>query len=154
MLTNPKFYLIGIPTLILISFVLLKVIAATAKRPSRDPSATSLTPCPDSPNCVCSDDPRDSHNITPLKFNGDPPTALTKIKSILEELGGSQVKATDQYVWFEFRTPLVGFTDDVECRLNSQANQIEIRSASRVGHSDLGANRKRVETIRAAFEKK
>jgi len=51
----------------------------------------------------------------------------------------------------EFRSPLFSFTDDVECRLDAAAHQIEIRSASRAGHSDLGANRKRVEAIRTAF---
>lgn len=70
---------------------------------------------------------------------------------MLQELGGEEVRSSEQYLWFEFRTPLIGFVDDVECRLNRTEQQIEIRSASRIGHSDMGANRKRVEAIRQAF---
>jgi uncharacterized protein (DUF1499 family) len=45
----------------------------------------------------------------------------------------------------------MGFVDDVEFFLDEGANVIHVRSASRLGQSDLGVNRKRVETIRAKF---
>jgi len=45
------------------------------------------------------------------------------------------------------------YVDDVELRLDENKQLIHVRSASRVGHSDLGANRKRVARIRAAFGK-
>ena len=60
--------------------------------------------------------------------------------------------ATPTYLRAEFRSRLFRFVDDVELLVDPEAARIEIRSASRVGHSDLGVNRKRVEVIRAAFE--
>ncbi|HEY9596037.1 MAG TPA: DUF1499 domain-containing protein, partial [Cyanophyceae cyanobacterium] len=45
----------------------------------------------------------------------------------------------------------MGFVDDVEFFLDDNANVIQVRSASRLGESDLGVNRKRIETIRAEF---
>ena len=43
------------------------------------------------------------------------------------------------------------FVDDLECRLDAENRVIHVRSASRVGYSDLGVNRKRVERLRARF---
>ncbi|CAB1059228.1 hypothetical protein D1BOALGB6SA_3986 [Olavius sp. associated proteobacterium Delta 1] len=44
------------------------------------------------------------------------------------------------------------FVDDVELLFSDEKNLIHVKSASRIGYSDLGANRKRVERIRLAFE--
>jgi uncharacterized protein (DUF1499 family) len=44
------------------------------------------------------------------------------------------------------------FVDDVEFLLVPAERVIHVRSASRVGYSDLGTNRKRVEALRAKFE--
>jgi uncharacterized protein (DUF1499 family) len=43
------------------------------------------------------------------------------------------------------------FVDDVEFYIDERANLIHFRSASRLGYSDMGVNRKRMETIRASF---
>ena len=66
--------------------------------------------------------------------------------------GASPISVRADYLHFEFRSRLFGFVDDVECVWNAERSQIEIRSASRVGSSDLGANRKRVEAIRRELE--
>jgi len=42
----------------------------------------------------------------------------------------------------------MGFVDDVEFLLDEKAGVIHVRSASRLGRSDFGVNRDRVETIR------
>ncbi|MGJ8634504.1 MAG: DUF1499 domain-containing protein [Luteolibacter sp.] len=107
----------------------------------------SLAACPDSPNCVCSENGAGGHAIEPVSFQGDAGAAWSKLQTVLQESGGEEVRTSEQYLWFEFRTPLIGFIDDVECRLNRTQQLIEIRSASRVGHSDLGTNRKRLDTI-------
>ncbi len=46
----------------------------------------------------------------------------------------------------------MGFVDDFEAHVGPGARVIELRSASRLGYSDFGVNRKRVEAIRTAFE--
>ncbi|MFT5109929.1 MAG: hypothetical protein ACI8XO_004897 [Verrucomicrobiales bacterium] len=151
MLANPKFWLLSLVAIGLILFLALLALSFTAKQPARPESISQLLPCPDSPNCVCSEETRSSHVIAPLAYAGEATVAWSRLKSVLAELGATEVRADDSYLWFEFRTSIFRFTDDVECRLNQDAQQIEIRSASRVGRSDLGANKKRVEAIRAAF---
>jgi uncharacterized protein (DUF1499 family) len=56
------------------------------------------------------------------------------------------------YLHVEMRSLMFRFVDDVEFSLAASAGLIHVRSASRVGYSDFGVNRKRVERIRAAFD--
>ena len=62
----------------------------------------------------------------------------------------SLVTATDDYLHAVCRTRL-GFTDDLECQLCRPAGVIHVRSASRLGYYDFGANRTRVEALRRAL---
>ena len=116
----------------------------------------SLAPCPDKPNCVCSEFGEDpAHYIAPLDYSGVPSEkAMGKLLQIIEELGGEVVVANKEYMAATFSSSLFGFVDDVEFRLEPSQKRIQIRSASRVGHSDLGVNRKRVETMTRSYHKK
>ena len=58
------------------------------------------------------------------------------------------VKEEENYLYAEFATKIMGYVDDVEFYVDQEANAIQVRSASRLGQSDLGVNRERVETIR------
>ena len=112
-----------------------------------------LAPCPDSPNCVATRAESDEHKIEPLQFTAVPDEAFDRLKRIVAAMSGSRiVTADDDYFHAEFRSRLLGFVDDVEFRLDDSAGVIHFRSASRVGHSDLGANRARMEEIRERFE--
>jgi len=115
----------------------------------------TLSPCPDKPNCVCSEFVEAAaHYIAPLNFSGVPSEeAWSDISQIVEELGGKIAVASDEYIAATFESSLFGFIDDVECRLEPSKERIQIRSASRVGHSDLGVNRKRVEMMTRLFAK-
>jgi uncharacterized protein (DUF1499 family) len=115
--------------------------------------AGALTPCPDKPNCVCSEFEKDTaHYIAPLDYSGAPPErAWGDLLQIIEELGGKVIAADDEYIAATFSSPLFDFVDDVECRLEASEGRIQIRSASRMGHSDLGVNRKRVEAMARLF---
>jgi uncharacterized protein (DUF1499 family) len=108
-----------------------------------------LRPCPDSPNCVCSFDTDDEHAIAPLDGGNDPAATFDRLRVLLQSMSRVQV-VTDEgnYLHAGFTTPLLRFVDDVEFLLDADAGVIHIRSASRVGHSDLGVNRKRVEQLR------
>ena len=118
--------------------------------------AETLTPCPDKPNCVCSEFEKDTtHYIAPLDYSGAPPEqAWGDLLQIIEELGGEIAAADDEYIAATFSSSLFGFVDDVECRLEAFEKRIQIRSASRVGHSDLGVNRKRVEAMARFFRER
>ena len=108
-----------------------------------------LRPCPSSPNCVCSQDEDAGHHIEPLAFSGEPSDAWNRVHDlILTQPRTRVVSRDDHYFHVEFTTPLLRFVDDVEFLLEESASVIHIRSASRVGHSDLGANRKRLEALR------
>ena len=108
-----------------------------------------LTPCPDSPNCVCSQDPDPGHQIEPLAFDSSPNKAFAQLKTILTDMDNAEIiNETRTYIYAEFTSSLLGFVDDVEFYLDKRAKVIQVRSASRLGKSDLGANQSRVNSIR------
>jgi len=99
--------------------------------------------CPDSPNCVSSFDDRDSHYIAPIAGT------LTEIKYVLAQVSGARIiREQGNYLYAEFTTRLIGFVDDVEFLADPALGVVHMRSASRLGHSDLGANRARIESLR------
>lgn len=111
-----------------------------------------LTSCPSSPNCVSSQDSDAEHQIEPLAYTGNSKEAFDRLKSIVKSL--DQVKIVEEksdYLYAEFTSKLMGFVDDVEFYLDESAEVIQVRSASRLGQSDLGVNRQRIQTIRSKF---
>ncbi|MBW4465600.1 MAG: DUF1499 domain-containing protein [Pegethrix bostrychoides GSE-TBD4-15B] len=114
---------------------------------------SKLAVCPNTPNCVSSQMPDSDaeHKINPLAYNSAPAEALAKLKSIITSMERSEIiSETGDYIYAEFASALMGYVDDVEFYVDpSQPNQIQVRSASRLGQSDLGVNRKRIEEIRS-----
>jgi uncharacterized protein (DUF1499 family) len=109
-----------------------------------------LSPCPSSPNCVCSQDTDASHQIAPLTYSTSPAQAMADLKRIIQAQPKTQiVTESANYLYAEFTSGLMGFVDDVEFYLDEVASVIQVRSASRLGKSDLGVNRKRIEMIRS-----
>lgn len=110
-----------------------------------------LTPCPGTPNCVCSQDAGVRH-IAPLSFDDPADEAWLRLKAVVGQLPRTRiVAATEGYLRAECTSRVFRFVDDVEFLLDREAGVIHVRSASRAGRSDLGVNRRRVETIRVAF---
>jgi uncharacterized protein (DUF1499 family) len=126
---------------------------------SRDPGpvgvvAGRLGDCPESPNCVHSQSAASDaeHAVAPLAFEGDPEAAFERLLRLAIDADGAELVARDPgYAHLVYRTRLMRFADDVEFLLEREARVIHVRSASRVGWSDLGANRARVESLRARF---
>ena len=114
----------------------------------------ALKPCPASPNCVSSLAEEDStHRVPPLRWTGDLPQAKDRLRHAVLAAGNATFVAVENTYWhIEFRSRLFRFVDDVEFLFEPRAKLIHVRSASRVGRSDLGVNRKRVEKIRAFFQ--
>lgn len=115
-----------------------------------------LTPCPDKPNCVCSEFPDDSAHVIgsiPLP-EGRGEESLVVMKNVIESLGGKIQSTDENYLAATFTSKFFRFTDDVEIRLDTEASLMHVRSASRAGRGDMGANLARVEEIRALFEEK
>jgi len=111
-----------------------------------------LAPCPESPNCVSSFSTDQEHGIAPLFYSSSAPDAMADLKKIILNMKRTRiVRESDTYLYVEFTSALWRFVDDVEFSLDAAAKRIDVRSASRVGHSDMGVNRKRVEEIRTAW---
>jgi uncharacterized protein (DUF1499 family) len=109
-----------------------------------------LTSCPASPNCVSSYATDERHRIAPFSFNSAPDAAFSRLKQILSQRGDVTVVAEQVgYLHVEFHTRL--FVDDGEFLLDREHQVIQVRSASRLGYSDLGKNRSRMEEIRQAL---
>jgi uncharacterized protein (DUF1499 family) len=114
-----------------------------------------LAPVVNKPNNVSSQaDINDrAHYIPPLKFTGDVTAGFQKLVKVVQAQPRASVVTQDgQYLYAEFSTPLMGFVDDVEFLLAPEQRLIHMRSAARLGYSDLGVNRKRAESVRAQFE--
>ena len=137
--------------LFLLLFAVLGYISRSDKAPGLLDGA--LSPCPDKPNCVCSEHRDDSaHFIEPLPIADTPVVvAMQKLEKIISALGGRLETSRENYIAATFSSSLFGFVDDVEARADADARVLHLRSASRIGHGDLGANRKRVEEIRRRF---
>ena len=112
-----------------------------------------LRPLAGTPNGVSSESTNVIVRIEPLGFKGSPASAWAILKGVVQEHGGVVHEAGSNYLWSTFTVPLFGFVDDVEFRLSPEEGVIHVRSSSRLGFSDLGVNRGRVETLRAAFQK-
>jgi len=111
-----------------------------------------LAPCPATPNCVSSQSRDKAHKIEPLAYATSTTQAMTDLKKVV--LGMKRVKIIEEgdfYIRAEFTSALWRFVDDVEFYFDESAKLIQVRSASRLGKSDFGVNRKRVEVIRAAW---
>ncbi len=90
--------------------------------------------------------------IAPLALNGDGRATLAKIKAIVQATPGTAViKSEGDYLYAQYTTRLMKYVDDVEFWFDPANGVVQVRSASRIGKSDLGANRKRVEALRAAL---
>ena len=104
------------------------------------------------PNSVSSFATTETHRIDPIRFTGEPAGAFARLRAIVAaQSGATPVTTRPDYLYAEYSTPMLGFVDDVEFLLDAAAGVIHVRSASRLGHTDFGMNRKRVETIREAF---
>lgn len=112
-----------------------------------------LSQCPDKANCVCSEHMSDSrHYVEPIGFTKNSPAyTLLLLKEVIQEMGGTVQEMSEDYLAATFTSAIFRFVDDLEIRLDESDKVIHIRSASRVGYSDLGVNKKRVESLRALF---
>jgi len=136
----------------LVSFGML-IAGCTGARPANlGVHDRKLAPCPASPNCVSSQGIDREHAIEPLRFAGPSTEAMDRLKRAIRGMKRARIiTETGSYIHAEITSALFRFVDDLEFLLDERAAVIHVRSASRVGHSDLGVNRKRVEDIRAAM---
>ncbi len=109
-----------------------------------------LAACPSSPNCVSSQSKEKGQYLAPLTGPGDPQQLWARLQHILSTRHDTvMVQQDPDYIRVEFHTTF--FIDDGEFLLDASRGLIHCRSASRLGYSDLGKNRRRLEQIRRAL---
>jgi uncharacterized protein (DUF1499 family) len=110
--------------------------------------------CPNSPNCVSSQAHATDreHYIAPFKIKGNITEAWAALKKTLTSQSRTVITRESAEALHAEATSLVfRFVDDIDVILDAEAHLLHIRSASRIGYSDLGVNRKRVEALRSAL---
>lgn len=132
----------------------LGLVTMTLNTPSlANEAAKKLALCPNSPNCVSSQASNADHYIAPFKITGKPEEAWAAFKQTLAGLDRTVItEATDKSLHAEATSLILRFVDDIHAILDSEGKLIHIRSASRIGYSDLGVNRKRVEALRLRLQ--
>ncbi len=132
--------------LILSLFILVLGSITMAKNP--------ISSCPDKPNCVCSTDSTAYAKISPLPYQGSIEKTKETIIKIMNSMERTEMKKNEgPYLHFTTKTRLLRFTDDIEFFIDEENKATQVKSASRTGHSDFSVNRKRVEHIRAEWQK-
>ena len=128
----------------------MSLIACNGTRPANlGIKGGRLAPCPWTPNCVSSDAADTSHGVAAFRLNAPPEQAWRALRSALESLPRVGIVAiTEDYIHAECSSAVFGFVDDLELNLRAQENLISVRSAARLGYSDFGVNRRRVENLR------
>jgi len=115
-------------------------------------SSGQLIDCPDSPNCVSTQTKKEKAQIEPIQYNIEDKAAWLLLVELVKQAKLAEIiKEDNNYMHVAYYTKSKIFIDDVEFLQDKANKQFHFRSASRVGHSDLGANRKRMEKIRGAF---
>jgi uncharacterized protein (DUF1499 family) len=107
-----------------------------------------LAPCPDSPNCVSSLATDEDRRVAPLKVAQTRQASMVRLQALLRQLPRVEFDVVGQSrIQARFSSRLLRFVDDVTFYVREDG-MVEVRSASRVGYWDLGANRRRVESLR------
>ncbi len=147
-----------LPLLVILGFLGISMAALVTVKmfsqqpPSRGVKDGRLAACPDSPNCVSTQAVDTSQKMEPLPFQGTPRETLASLKSIVGKMPRTRLVAEGKgYLHYEFRSFLFRFVDDVEFFLDESASVVHFRSASRLGHSDFGVNRRRMEQVKTHF---
>ena len=111
-----------------------------------------LHPCPKSPNCVSTQATDEKQKMEPINYSGSLEDAKRNIVTIINSLKRSKVITNEEnYIHIEFRTATFRFVDDVEFLFDDKEKIIHFRSRARMGYSDMGVNRKRMEKITKLF---
>ena len=111
--------------------------------------------CPNSPNCVSSETVKKDkqHYIAPFKLISDADKTWDALKNCLIKQAQILIIEENRYeLKAQVKSRLFRFIDDLNFVLDEEKKLIEVYSASRLGYSDLGVNRRRLETLRKQLQ--
>jgi uncharacterized protein (DUF1499 family) len=151
---------IVIITLLIFSLLITVSLAAAGQlsKEKKSPNIVrlQLQACPNKPNCINTEYPEQtSHYRPPLTYSEQKPElVISRVKNIILEMGGLIIEESKFNLSATFTSSFFGFVDDFDIRLNHPEHQLHIRSASRSGYSDFGANKRRVDKFSMLFATK
>jgi len=149
-----KILIIILASLILLVIVALFIFSLISQSGQANGLVESkLTKCPDTPNCLCSEYKADvDHYVEPLVISDQRAAeVLSRLKTVILRMGGSINVDKADYLAATFTSSIFRFVDDLEIRVDPDKNQVQLRSASRVGRGDGGVNRKRIERLKSIY---
>ena len=118
-------------------------------------NSSGLLDCPDTPNRVSSLAKNPKYRVEPFKLIRNPKTSWNIVHKTVVSLPRTKVVSADNSdIHAECRSMIFRFVDDLTLHLTPSTGIIHIRSASRIGYSDLGVNRRRFETLRKKLQHK
>jgi uncharacterized protein (DUF1499 family) len=150
MTINSLFYLL-IAVVILYGCIRLAIGIVSKNKVATgfDADTATLNDCAYKENCHSSIDKNSENRVEPISFNGERQQAIATAAAILQsETKANIVSQTPMYLHATFKTAIMGYIDDVEFLLDDSSNKLHVRSASRLGIKDLGANKKRIKLLR------
>ena len=125
--------------------------------PGGGSGGSRLAPCPGTPNCVASDADDAKHRVDAFALDPrvEPAVAWAGVREAVAALPRTRiVEEAPGYLRAECRSRLFRFVDDLELELRTGERRIAVRSASRVGRSDFGVNRARVDQLRSLLRER
>jgi uncharacterized protein (DUF1499 family) len=100
------------------------------------------------PNCVSSQSENASKKVHALAYSKAANEQMEKVVNVISGMSGAEImQKSDNYLYAVFTTKIMRFKDDVEIYLDEESKRLHFRSASRLGYSDLGVNRKRYDAF-------
>lgn len=128
----------------ILTLVLLLALAGTAYAKC----TYQLLPCPNSPNCVSTNDPVLERRFIKMYLQQSTADAWINVRNAVAEFKRVEfVEERYGYLRAKVSSFLFGFVDDLEVTLCDGGGSLAVRSASRMGHWDIGANRRRLEVL-------
>ena len=133
----------------------MPLISIPGKRPRNlGPNNGRLAACPSSPNCVSSDADDEAHRVPAFQVAAPAARTWEAVREAVAALPRTRIVTdTGEYLHAECSSALLGFVDDLELHLRPLEGIVAVRSASRVGYSDLGVNASRVEALRMHLQR-
>lgn len=114
----------------------------------------AFAPCAKSPNCVSSQANQRGKQISPMVYLSSIEEAKSLLKSVISDIKRAKLITEEaSYLHYEFTTAIGAFIDDVEFYFPSEEKVIHMKSSSREGWWDLGANRRRLKRVKRKFRR-
>ncbi|HCH03148.1 MAG TPA: DUF1499 domain-containing protein [Vibrio sp.] len=102
--------------------------------------------CSSKPNCVSTQELRSDYQVAPFELISEA-TTIDEIEQVALTLKRTKtVNKTDVRLHLESTSLIFRFVDDLH--IVKQGSLLQVRSKSRVGYSDFGVNKSRVEALR------